>query len=199
MPVTTFFENAIFLSAAAIFAPLASAQPQVRAVPPPVMSNPSGPQADVESPQKPDQFTTLTFRVSTGDDDLRSDSSAWVFLTYPGGQTQSCELRGVGGDTWPNNSTREAPLCFMASPKTYDELKLTKMSLAYNGHPGQGDVGLQTFAHNMDNWNVNSVRIEAKNILSHTRRCLIDMKGRPLVRMTKSLDRYDLKQNSSGC
>src|SRR3954447_17443615 len=116
-----------------------STSAQLGRAPQPSVRNPNAPQADWQQPQKSDKFRTLTFRVSTGDDDLRSDSSAWVALTYPGGDTQRCELRAVGGDTWPNNSTRAGVLCDLTSPKTYDDLKLTKMRLYYNGHPGQGD------------------------------------------------------------
>jgi hypothetical protein len=158
------------------------------------MRNPSAPQADVQSPQTADRFAAVVFTVWTGDDDLRSDSSAWVRWSYQGvgGTDQRCDLKSVGGDAWPNRSMHDVR-CWFPSPKTYDELRGMTMHFEYNGHPGQGDLGVDTFAHNMDNWNVNGIRVVVKNYLGKKQLCLFYAHADPLVRMTKSVDSYDLK------
>ena len=98
-------------------------------------------------------YNTLQFVVGTGDDDLRSSSTAWAFWTSPGGTVIYCILHG-GGDGWDNNSNHTI-LCDLGSaPMTLAQLKAAKFSIAYNGAPGNNFDGY-------DNWNLQSVTINA--------------------------------------
>ena len=177
-----------FISCTATAAP-----PQVRAAPRPVLANPNRPQADVQQPAT-EQYTSLAITVASGDDDLRSDSSAWVTVYYPNNSQQKCDLR-TSNETWDNNSTHDAPQCVFAVPKSLDELRQSKIMLSYDGEPGAGDG-----FHTWDNWNVNEVRVEAVNSLQHLQKCLIDASKNPrLVRFTSVQSTYDLSAAASSC
>jgi hypothetical protein len=193
MKVNEFLRGAATAAASAALASFGFTAPaQIRTAPRPVMQNPNAPRRDVQQPG-PEQYKVLAFTVTTGDDDLRSDSSAWVDIVYPDHSKDRCELRKYSGDTWENNKSYDAPECVLGTPKTFDQLKSARMLLAYSG---VGDVN--TF-HDQDNWNVDEVRILAENA-QHTQRCLIDAAKRPyLIRMTGRQQTYDLSAAPSTC
>jgi hypothetical protein len=154
----------------------APAPSPVTSAPPPVMRNPNAPQRDEQQPQEP-QFTALSFVVKTGGDDLRSDSEAWINLTYQDQSSQNCLLKNQGRDGWGNDSTHDEdiPVCVLLSPKTLAQLKAAQIMLGYRS----ANYDLET----PDNWNVDRVRIEALNSANHSEQCLLDEAGDPLVRL----------------
>jgi hypothetical protein len=203
------------LLAAALAGTSIAAPPQTMMAPPPIQNpnspppspmvrapqpiqNPNAPQADMQQGsgsggEPADQYAVLAITVTTGDDDLRSDSAAWLNLAFPDGTKQMCWLRNYGQDTWSNNTVRGAPPCILPSNMTYDQLKSTRIELAYNGAAGVGDWGTY------DNWNVNEVRIDAQNPTQHLDTCLFDTIGYPLVRLTGSLGSFVLSDTPSTC
>src|SRR3954453_18948496 len=96
--------------------PATATPPQVRTAPRAVMQNPNRPQADVQQPQT-ERYTTLAFTVTTGDDDLRSDSVATAKIIYADHTDDKCTLRTINGDTWENGITYDAPLCVLRMPR----------------------------------------------------------------------------------
>src|SRR5207245_2308962 len=78
--------------------PTTAAPPQIRTAPRPVMQNPNAPRLPAHRPDPQgstpppalEQFTALSFIIKTGDDDLRSDSGAWLDLKFPDGSMQKC-------------------------------------------------------------------------------------------------------------
>jgi hypothetical protein len=172
--------------------PATATPPQVRTAPRPVMQNPNRPQADVQQPQA-ERYTTLAFTVTTGDDDLRSDSKAIAKIIYADHTDDRCILRTVDADTWENGKTYDAPPCVLRTPRTFDQLKAAKIELDYAGN-GAADT-----THSQDDWNVDEVRVEAENV-QHVQRCLIDASKRPyLVRMTGQQNAFDLSAAPSTC
>jgi hypothetical protein len=178
---------------------VAAAPPQVRTAPHPVIQNSNGPRLPAHhpdpqgSPPPAEQFTSLVVTVSTGADDLRSDSMSWIDLYYPDNTQQRCSLR-PNQDTWDNDSTHDSPPCVFSLPKSLDQLKETKIILSYDG------TGAVNSSHTQDNWNVNEVKIEAEDPLQHARKCLLDVSKSPyLVRLTGSQLTYDLTAVPNSC
>jgi hypothetical protein len=128
-------------------------------------------------------FSTLEITVTTGDDDLRRDSLAWIDVRSPAG-TQKCALK-EGNASFDNNSTNPAK-CGLTSPLTLNQLKATKLVLEYDGNPGAvlptADDVVLAAGHDTDNWKVNAVHISAI-APGQPRQCLIDAKGNPLVEL----------------
>ena len=180
-----------------------AAPPQVRTAPQPVMHSPNPPKLPVHNPDPQsgsppsEQFTALAFHVWTGDDDLRSNSAAWITLKFPDGTSKQCTLRDETGDSWDNNSEHDSPQsipqCILPSPMTFEQLKATNVVLAYDGWSHLN------FGQNFDNWNVNRVRIEALD-QQNGQRCLRDVAGYPLlVRLKGNNTQMDLTQTGSTC
>jgi len=100
-------------------------------------------------------YDIMEFVIVTGEDDLRTASTAWALWTNPGGVGGNCTLHG-GGDSW-NDATTHAVLCDLGPhPMTLAQLQGAKISIAYNGAPGNG-------FDEPDNWNLQSVQILALN------------------------------------
>ena len=138
------------------------------------MRNPNAPQADEQQPEP--QFTALSFSVKTGGDDLRTDSEAWINLTYEDQSSQNCLLKNQGRDGWDNDSTHDEdiPICVLLSPMTLAQLNAAKIVLGYRS----ANYDFET----PDNWNVDRVRIEALSP-DRTQQCLLDEADDPLVRL----------------
>jgi len=175
--------------------PTSSQSSPMRTAPPPVMRNPNGPQADYQPAQPDEQFTVLAFTVKTGDDDLRSDSAAWVDLKFADGATKKCKIKDYGGDSWGNNTVHDndIPQCQLQPARTFGDLKKTDIVLVYDGMTHEDAFESE------DNWNVNEVRINAQDIPQHNYPCLIDVTGNPLVRMKgTSPDPNGFPENEGG-
>lgn len=157
----------------------ASRTPSIATKPAPVMRNPNGPQADYQTPQPDEQFSSLSFIVKTGDDDLRSNSAAWVDMKFPDGSSQKCMIKNYDADSWGNGSTHDSdvPQCKLQQPRTLGELKKTDIVLVYDGFLHSNALDSD------DNWNVNELRINAMDIANHNYPCVIDVTGNPLVRL----------------
>ncbi len=128
-------------------------------------------------------FSTLEITVTTGDDDLRGDSLAWIDIQGPAG-TQKCALK-EGNDTFYNNSTIPVK-CGLTSPLTRDQLKAARMVLEYDGNSGAvvatAEDAVMAAGHDTDNWKVDAVHISA-TAPGQAPQCLIDAKGSPLVEL----------------
>lgn len=154
-------------------------KPSIATKPAPLIRNPNGPQADYQTPQPDEQFSALSFIVKTGEDDLRSNSAAWVDMKFPDGSTQKCMIKNYDADSWGNGSTHDTdvPQCKLQQPHTIGELKKTDIMLVYDGYLHANALDSD------DNWNVNEIRINAMDIANHNYPCVIDVTGNPLVRL----------------
>lgn len=135
-------------------------------------------------------FSGVDFRIGTGDDDLRFDSSAWVDLIFANGR-QSCRLKDWKQDTWDNNSIHEVP-CTLSPPRSLSELRSARVVLNYTNDPDPNNFVT------WDNWNVNSVVVSAVNAGSPATRVLC-VSASPLVRMKGDLRSVDLRSFASSC
>jgi hypothetical protein len=126
-------------------------------------------------------FQLLGFTITTGGDDLRTDSVAYMHLTFQDDPSYDCSLHGpnVAGASanmsWDNNSTHEAPPCQLKKAMSLADLRQVKFSLVMwsNG------VGASP-----DNWNVSRVVITAYNPGSPGKACVFNVSGDPLARLT---------------
>lgn len=173
----------------------AQAPPQpspLTSAPQPTMRNPYGrpPMHPPRGPgpgggDQPDQFTALLFMVKTGDDDLRTYSNAWIDFTFADQSRLKCVLKEKMGDGWGNGSTHDEdiPVCVLPSPMTLDQVKSAQIILNYHSFSADFETD--------DNWNVDAVHIDAINSATHSRTCLIDEAGDPLVRLKNVLQPWD--------
>jgi hypothetical protein len=183
--------------AAVLGASANAAPPQVRTAPRPVMQNPNRPQADWQSGSQQDQVVAVDVTIETGDDDLRSGSAASLFI----GGGQGCVLKQNGenpDDVWTNGSIHNHR-CELSMTRSLGELESMPIALVYQGH-GQGGFEGQ------DNWDVTRITISTVPLYPKSPvapkpaiACLIDVKGRPLVRMTGSSPKFDLRSVHNFC
>jgi hypothetical protein len=143
-------------------------------------------------------FTGLRFAVLTADDDLRSDSRAWVTVQPPGGAAQQCLLKE--GDMWFENNSSNSKSCNLNVPLTADQLRATRFVLEYDGEPGAivqtGEDAAMSMTHGYDNWKVKEIRVAATG-QGEDAQCLMDAKGAPLlVELKQENRRFEL---SGGC
>jgi len=164
----------------------------LQTAPQPIMRNPYGrpPMHPPKGPgpgggDQPDQFTALSFIVKTGDDDLRTYSNAWIDFTFADQSGLKCDLKEKLRDGWGNGSTHDEdiPVCVLPSPMTLDQIKSAQIILNYHS--------FSTDFETDDNWNVDSVHIDAINSATHSQTCLIDEAGDPLVRLKNVLHPWD--------
>ena len=119
-------------------------------------------------------FNTIQFKIQTGGDDLRGNSSATAQLFSVNGQPlQTITLKDQKAGGWPNNSwhTVQVPLSPPLAPNEIGAIKITLTS--HNG-----------FAQTDDNWNVNEVDVAL--VTGTTSFPLTSKKGNPFVRLTGS-------------
>jgi len=153
-----------------------------RRAPPPVRVLPGA--------QSEPTFGGVDFRIRTGDDDLRFDSTAWIDLIFANGK-QSCGLKAWKEDTWGNGSTHEAA-CNLSPPRSLSELRTARVILNYFSDPDPNNFVT------WDNWNVNSVVMSAVN--PGTKAVPVLCVGAdPLVRMKGDLRSIDLRSFASTC
>jgi len=129
--------------------------------------------------------------VGTGGDDLRGSSTAWASWTDPTGKTAYCLLH-PGGDAWDNNSSHTVPCDLGAAPMTLAQLQATKFTMAYNG-----DIPPDTYFTSVDNWNLESVTINAFN-QGERPVCVFSASGDPLHRFQDIDQSNNLDQSVSG-
>ena len=125
-------------------------------------------------------FKLLGFTISTGGDDLRTDTQVMMHLTFQDIPSYNCALHGEvagasGNITWDNNSTHDAPPCELKTPMTLADLRQVKFSL----NMSSSGVGASP-----DNWNVKRVVITAYNPGASGKACVFDVSGDPLARLT---------------
>ena len=127
-------------------------------------------------------FTGLNVVVTTGDDDLRSDSLAWIDVRGPDGAVQKCSFK-QSELTLENNSTTPAK-CTLSNPLTSDQLKAASFALEYNGNAGtligSPEAAAAAMSHSTDNWKVNAIQISA-TAPGQSDQCVLDEKGSPML------------------
>jgi hypothetical protein len=143
-------------------------------------------------------FSSLRFTVVTADDDLRSDSRAWINVRPPNGASQQCLLKE--GDTSFENNSSNRKTCNLNVPLTADQLRTTRFVLEYDGGPGaiitSGEDVVASASHSYDNWKVREISIAAMRE-GQGAQCVVDAKGRPLlVELKQDVRRFDLR---GGC
>lgn len=131
-------------------------------------------------------FTSLDISVTTGDDDLRGDSLAWIAITDPDGTPQKCDLKAVGTNVGFDNNSTSNLKCSLSTPLTSDQLRAAKFALDYNGNAGAtiatGEDAAMSLSHTTDNWKVNAIRIRATGA-GDAQQCVLNASGAPLVEM----------------
>jgi hypothetical protein len=173
---------------------LASASPQALVAQPRV-AVPGTPRSAAER-----TYSVLQFRFATGDDDLRGDTRLFATITLPDKSTQNCELHGgmaTGGEaniTWDNRSTHNSAPCRLDHPMRLGELKRLKIDLSVD-QGGQFAYGLSN-----DNWNINSLTVQAYNSGEADRINLFCFQGEPmLVRMTGDMGTVTITDLPTRC
>ena len=126
-------------------------------------------------PVAPGTFNQIQFVITTGDDDLRGDSSATATLQRPDGSTlQVMTLKAQNQSGWDNNSTHTVgfPLNPALSAASIGRLVITLTS---------HNSGLETD----DNWNIQTLHVTLLNNGAGNT-TLVNATGSPLARLTGS-------------
>ena len=131
-------------------------------------------------------FTTLDVSITTGDDDLRGDSVAWIDIRDPDGTSQKCDLKAAGTNMGFDNNSTSNLKCSLSTPLTSDQLRAAKFALDYNGNAGAtiatGEDAAMSLSHTTDNWKVNAIHIRATGA-GDAQQCVVNANGSPLVEM----------------
>jgi hypothetical protein len=161
-------------------------------VPPPPILCPPGQKYNFQQKQcVAEIYAILQFVVGTGGDDLRGSSIAWASWTDPAGNTAYCLLH-AGGDAWDNNSSHTVPCDLGGAPMTLAQLQTTKFTIAYNGA-----IPPDTYFTSVDNWNLQSVTINAVNE-GERPVCVFSASGDPLHRFQDVDQQNNLDQPVNG-
>jgi hypothetical protein len=134
----------------------------------------SGAEHALAAPDASTTLNTIQFKIQTGGDDLRGNSSATAQLFSINGQPmQTITLKGQGGGSWPNNSLHTVQ-ANLSPPLSANEIGAIKITLtSHNG-----------FAETDDNWNINEV--DATLATGSNTFALVTKTGNPFVRLTGS-------------
>jgi microsomal dipeptidase-like Zn-dependent dipeptidase len=126
----------------------------------------------------PGTYNQIAFVIGTGNDDLRSDSSATATLLSPNGATlQVITLKDQhNNQSWANNSTITIPAVALDTPRTAAEIGHIAITLQTHNGFGESD----------DNWNVQGVIVSLANS-GEAQIPLMSALGNPLQRLTTSL------------
>ncbi|HJU08855.1 MAG TPA: hypothetical protein VJ727_10295 [Rhodanobacteraceae bacterium] len=141
-------------------------------------------------------FQLLGFTITTGDDDLRTDSLATMHLTFQDDPSYDCLLHGNGVSgasanvSWDNNKTYEAPPCQLKKPLSLADLRQVKFSL---------DMSSNNVGASPDNWNINRVLITAYNPGSPNKVCVFNVSGDPLARLTGDAPQVTISNFPNQC
>lgn len=129
---------------------------------------------------------TLQITISTGDDDLRGDSSATAYvIASHGGSTReySTILKNESDPSWQNNTTN-GPIVWNLPPGITDK-NIKRFGIRLQSH----NSGLETD----DNWNINSVLVTYPSP-SGAEVPLIQQAGVPLFRLTADQPQWETSE-----
>jgi hypothetical protein len=169
--------------------PVTAAPVQIRTAPRPVMPNPNAPQRDVQQPQTA-QYSALEFYIKTGADDLRVNSTAFADVNFKDGSNQHCSFKINGDDAWGNDSPKTLE-CHLDQSRTYDELRSARIWIT------KQDV--INFLWGPDNWNINDIKVTAKDTATHVQTCVWESKGDPLIRLTGLTPKFAVEDYDTDC
>jgi hypothetical protein len=126
-------------------------------------------------------YDTLDFKITTGSDDLRGDSSVEVDLFFPDGTGSTCVIKGQNDDGWSNGSTHEVPCRLTKQAETLENI--AKATIHLDMHSCQCQLG-----ENTDNWNIERFWMGAYQSGSNAATlCAFSASGDPLVRLKPSI------------
>jgi hypothetical protein len=171
--------------------------PAMQAAPPPITRMTPQPSPRPEEPPPPPPATTyqvIVFDIFTGGDDLRTDSSASVFLQFHDGTSQECPLKNRDDDSWNNDTEHSDISCGLNVARSYDDLKLAHLLIDLNFHSG--------FGESPDNWDIRRVRVTVKNQNDQNNACLYDVSGENggrLFRLTGTTHQMNIDGHASTC
>ena len=163
--------------------------PAARA-PAPVMRNPNAPQADFGHPDD-EQFTGVEFDIDTGADDLRNNAYADAEVDFTDGSKQPCHLKLRDDDSW-NNGSQHVVECHLPQPRSYADLRAARIVITkdrYSAWP----------IWDFDNWNVDAVKVVAKDAVNHFDRCVWRASGNPLIRLTGNVPSFTVEDYDTTC
>jgi hypothetical protein len=163
----------------------------INAAPAPVMANPNGPQADEQHPQPDEQFSAVEFDIHTGADDLRNNAWANATINFSDGSNQTCQLKAANADSWNNNSQHVVE-CHLDKTRTYDDLRKARILIVkdtYRAWP----------MWDYDNWNVDSIKVTAKDPDMHNDKCVWNSGGNPLIRLTGDAPQFAVEDYDTTC
>jgi hypothetical protein len=131
------------------------------------------------------KFNQISFKIVTGGDDLRGDSSASASICFPGG-TQTFALKSQSDGGWGESSDhlKTFPISGPALPLSYFD----STTITLTSH--------NSFPETDDNWNIQSIGVTVKG--SDGSKCVLDQKGTPLRRLTGSSPSVTL-YGGNGC
>lgn len=124
------------------------------------------------APQPGELFNQIQFRIITGDDDLRDDSSATATLNQTNGITRTFTLKAKDESDWQNNSEHTRTFALLADhPLSAFETITIKMT-SHNSFPETND-----------NWNIQSLNVIVSKS-GNDPACLVSLSGNPFKRLT---------------
>jgi hypothetical protein len=184
---------ASFLLAAVLACPAATASPLGMSAPRPILPVAKRPRPEVQPPPGPSgagQYSAVEFFIKTGADDLRVNSDAYAEMDFTDGSNQKCQFKREGDDAWGNDSSKTLQ-CHLDKARAYDELKGARIWIV------KGEV--VNFLWGSDNWNINDVKITAKDTASHNQTCVWEAKGDPLIRLTGTAPKFAVEDYDTDC
>lgn len=158
---------------------------------PRTIANPNAPQADEQQPQPAEQFSAVEFDIHTGGDDLRNNAWANATINFSDGSNQTCQLKAANADSWNNNSQHVIE-CHLDKARTYDELRKARILVVkdtYKAWP----------MWDYDNWNVDSIKVSAKDPDMHNQKCVWSAGGNPLIRLTGDVPQFAVEDFDTTC
>lgn len=122
-------------------------------------------------------YDTLDFKVATGSDNLRGDSTAEADISFPDGTSAVCPLKGQNDDEWANGSTHEVPCKLSNRAETLPNIAKATINIYMKSCQC-------SFGENTDNWNLEQFWMGAYQSGSNVPAlCAFSAGGDPLVRL----------------
>jgi hypothetical protein len=131
------------------------------------------------------KFNQISFKIVTGGDDLRGDSSATASICFPGG-AETFALKSQSDKGWAENSDNVKTFSITGPARPLSFFDSTTITLTSHN----------SFPETDDNWNIQSVGVTVKG--SDGSKCVLDQKGTPLKRLTGSSPSVTL-YGGNGC
>jgi hypothetical protein len=144
----------------------------------------------------PITYSVLEFTIYTGSDDLRYDSGAEADINFANGGSQTCSLKPVAqGDSWNNNSSHTIPCT--VGPRSLSVLRQSTITIKLD--EAGWNYWVQ-YAMSPDNWNVQRTWVGAYQPGSGQQpKCVVDVSGNPLARLTMSAPTVTITNYPSQC